>query len=368
MNTVDSNDKKFMRAALVLAKKGLGWTSPNPAVGAVVVRRGKIVGRGYHQRAGGPHAETVALNQAGKKAEGATLYVTLEPCNHFGRTPPCTLAILESGIRRVVYGLNDPNPHVKGGGGEWLRARGITVVQGVLEEECRRLNEVYIKWIATGLPFVILKAAVSLDGRIATRTGDSQWISGELSRLWVHRLRNRVDAVLVGIGTVLKDDPRLTVRLPGKRVKDPLRVVIDPRLRLPLKAKLLADPTRVIVATKAPLPRRKGESLKKMGVELLLLPEKEGRLSLQALLTHLGRKGVTSLLVEGGAETFAGFLEEGQADKIMVFIAPCLIGGQKAPGLIGGVGPERIAQAHRLKEMRVKTIGRDILVEAYPEK
>jgi diaminohydroxyphosphoribosylaminopyrimidine deaminase/5-amino-6-(5-phosphoribosylamino)uracil reductase len=223
--------------------KGIGPDLPNPVVGAVVVKNNRVVGKGYHQRAGGPHAEVYALKEAGDQAKGATLYVTLEPCNHFGRTPPCTLAIQESGIARVVYGMNDPNPQVKGGGGEWLRAQGLEVVKGVLEEECRRLNEVYIKWIATGLPFVILKAAISLDGRIATRTGDSQWISGETSRLLVHRLRNQVDAVLVGIGTVLKDDPRLTVRLPGERkTKDPLRVVIDPRLRLPRRPVSSATP------------------------------------------------------------------------------------------------------------------------------
>jgi diaminohydroxyphosphoribosylaminopyrimidine deaminase/5-amino-6-(5-phosphoribosylamino)uracil reductase len=369
MDTSAAQDRKFMAMALRLARKGLGRTSPNPVVGAVVVKNNRVVGKGYHQRAGGPHAEVYALKEAGDQAKGATLYVTLEPCNHFGRTPPCTLAIQESGIARVVYGMNDPNPQVKGGGGEWLRAQGLEVVKGVLEEECRRLNEVYIKWIATGLPFVILKAAISLDGRIATRTGDSQWISGETSRLLVHRLRNQVDAVLVGIGTVLKDDPRLTVRLPGeKKTKDPLRVVIDPRLRLPQKARLLSDPGRVVVATRDPYPSRKGEALKKLGVDLLLLREEKGRLSLRSLLAHLGRRGVTSLLVEGGAETFAGFLEERMVDKILVFIAPCLIGGKKAPGMIGGKGAARIAEALRLKEMRVRTLGEDIFVEAYPEK
>lgn len=368
MDILESKDRQFMKTALRLARRGLGRTSPNPAVGAVIVKKGQIVGRGYHQRAGGPHAEVLALREAGKNAEGATLYVTLEPCNHFGKTPPCTLAILESGITRVVYGMDDPNPHVKGGGGTWLRAQGLKVVKGVLEEECRRLNEAYIKWIVTGLPFVIIKAAVSLDGRIATRTGDSQWISDEPSRLWVHRLRNQVDAILVGIGTVLKDDPRLTVRLPGVKTKDPYRVVIDPRLRLPVTARILAEPSKVIVATRNSHPSRKGAVLEKMGVEILPLPEMEGRLSLRTLLTYLGRKGITSLLVEGGSETFAGFLEERQADKILVFIAPCLIGGRRAPGLVGGEGAARISEALPLKEMRARSVGRDILVEAYPEK
>ena len=244
MSSLVSTDIQYMKKAIVLARKGLGRTSPNPIVGAVVVRKGRVIGQGFHQKAGGPHAEPIAIAQAGKEAKGATLYVNLEPCNHFGRTPPCTQAIIESGIKKVVFGLSDPNPVVKGGGADRLQSQGIEVVGGVLEEDCRRLNEVYIKWITTGLPFVIMKAAVSLDGRIATRTGDSKWISNERSRLLVHRIRNQVDGILVGIGTVVKDDPLLTVRLPQGKIKDPLRIILDPRLRISRTARILQVPER----------------------------------------------------------------------------------------------------------------------------
>ena len=273
MSSLVSTDIQYMKKAIVLARKGLGRTSPNPMVGAVVVRKGRVVGQGFHQKAGGPHAEPMAIAQAGKEAKGATLYVNLEPCNHFGRTPPCTQAIIESGIKKVVFGLSDPNPLVKGGGADRLQSQGIEVVRGVLEEDCRRLNEVYIKWITTGLPFVILKAAVSLDGRIATRTGDSKWISNERSRLLVHHLRNQVDGVVVGIRTVIKDDPLLTVRLPKRKIKDPLRIVLDPRLRISLKARILEGPAKTLIVSGTKVRDHKRQNLKKKGVEILSLPD-----------------------------------------------------------------------------------------------
>jgi diaminohydroxyphosphoribosylaminopyrimidine deaminase/5-amino-6-(5-phosphoribosylamino)uracil reductase len=359
---------KFMKMALHLAEKGRGRTRPNPMVGAVIVRKGLVVGQGYHQKAGGPHAEVMALERAGKKASGATLYVTLEPCNHFGRTPPCTIAVLESGIKKVVFGMNDPNPKVKGGGAEWLRARGVEVIKGGMEEDCRRLNEVYIKWIATGLPFVILKTAASLDGRIATRSGDSKWISSEASRLLVHRLRNQVDGIVAGIGTVIKDDPRLTVRLPRGKIRDPLRIIIDPRLRISPRALVLNNPSGALVVTAESVPARKREALEQIGVEIMTLPVKNGLFSPRELLARLGRRGLTSLLLEGGAETYAGFLQEGQVDKLIVFFAPCLLGGRKAVGMIGGPGANRVDEAVRLKVTKVRTLGGDIFVEAYPEK
>ncbi|OGP51372.1 MAG: riboflavin biosynthesis protein RibD [Deltaproteobacteria bacterium RBG_13_43_22] len=360
-------DIQYMKMALRLARKGLGRTSPNPVVGAVVVRKGMVVGQGFHQKAGGPHAEPIALAQAGEKARGATLYISLEPCNHFGRTPPCTQAILESGIRKVVFGMADPNPAVAGRGADWLSSRGIDVVQGVLEEDCRRLNEVYIKWIKTGLPFVILKAAVSLDGRIATRTGDSKWISNEKSRLLVHGIRNQVDGVLVGIGTVVKDDPWLTVRLPRGKIKDPLRIVLDPRLRIPLKARILKGPAKTVIITGGKVVSDKRQAIEKKGVEILSLPCRDGHISIKKMMTLLGKKGITSLLVEGGAEVYGAFLDERQADKLVVFITPCLIGGRKAKGMIGGIGAASISEALRFKEMKVKSWAGDILVEAYPE-
>ena len=359
---------QYMKSALRLARKGLGRTSPNPMVGALAVRKGVVVGQGFHQKAGGPHAERIALDVAGEKARGATLYLNLEPCNHFGRTPPCTHLILERGITKVVYGLNDPNPRVKGGGAEWLRSRGVEVISGVLEPECRRLNELFIKWIVTGRPFVTLKAAISLDGRIATRTGDSKWISNERSRLLVHRLRNEVDGVLVGINTVRRDDPLLTVRLPTGKIKDPLRIVIDPRLRISPKARILNDNGKTLIVTGTQAPTGKKKKLESKGTEIFSLPEREGRISIKDMLTELGRRSLTSLLVEGGAEVNASFLNEGQVDKLVLFIAPLLLGGQKAKGMIGGRGVAQITEAIRLKEMKVRILDGDILVEAYPQK
>lgn len=368
MSTHDPIDAAFMKQALRLARKGLGRTSPNPMVGALVVRKGIVVGQGYHQKAGGPHAERIALIEAGGKAKGATLYLNLEPCNHFGRTPPCTQMILEMGIKKVVFGMADPNPTVKGGGAEMLRSHGIEVVQGVREQDCRRLNEFFIKWISTGLPFVILKAAISLDGRIATRTGDSKWISNERSRLLVQQMRNQVDGVLVGIGTVMEDDPLLTVRLSKGKIKDPLRIVIDPRLRISPTARILGGYKKTLIVTGREVPISKKKALESKGVEILSLPDRERRISIKDLLVQLGQRGITSLLVEGGTEIFGSFISEGQMDKLVLFIAPCLIGGQKAKGMIGGTGVSRITEAVRFKEMKVKPWAGDILVEAYVEK
>jgi diaminohydroxyphosphoribosylaminopyrimidine deaminase / 5-amino-6-(5-phosphoribosylamino)uracil reductase len=367
MSSFALTDIQYMKKAINLARKGLGRTSPNPMVGAVIVRKGVVVGQGFHQKAGGLHAEPMAVAQAGKKAKGATLYVNLEPCNHFGRTPPCTQAILASGIKKVVLGMADPNPGVKGGGADWLRSQGIEVVEGILEEDCRRLNEVYIKWITTGLPFVIMKAAISLDGRIATRTGDSKWISNERSRLLVHRIRNQVDAVLVGIGTVVKDDPLLTVRLARGKIKDPRRIILDPRLRISPKARILTGSGKTLVISGSRAPILKKQELEKKGVEVLSLPDREGQISIKELLICLGRRGITSLLIEGGAEVYGSFLTERQVDKLFVFIAPCLIGGRKALGMIGGTGITQMTEAIRFKEMKVKPWSGDILVEAYPE-
>lgn len=361
-------DIHYMKLALRLARKGAGRTSPNPMVGAVVVRKGVVIGQGFHQKAGGPHAERIALDAAGEKAKGATLYLNLEPCNHFGRTPPCSRLILERGISKVVFGMTDPNPKVKGGGAGWLGSQGVEVVPGVLEQECRRLNEFFVKWIVTDRPFVVLKAAISLDGRIATRTGDSKWISSERSRLLVHRMRNEVDGVLVGIGTVIKDDPLLTVRLPKGKIKDPLRIVIDPRLRISPKARILNDTGKTLIVTGTGVSPDKWEKLESKGAEILSLPEQEGHISIKDLLTDLGRRGLTSLLVEGGAEVYASFLSEGQVDKLVLFIAPLLVGGRQAKGMIGGRGAAQITEAIRLKEMKVKAWAGDILVEAYPEK
>ncbi|MGQ9919961.1 MAG: bifunctional diaminohydroxyphosphoribosylaminopyrimidine deaminase/5-amino-6-(5-phosphoribosylamino)uracil reductase RibD [Desulfobacca sp.] len=360
-------DRSFMARALRLAKKGAGFTSPNPMVGAVVVRDGRIVGQGYHRRYGGPHAEVEALSQAGAAARGATLYVTLEPCNHHGKTPPCTQAVLAAGIARVVIANADPNPRVTGGGAAFLRQQGLQVEMGLLAEAARRLNEPFFKASTTGRPWVIAKAAASLDGKIATHTNDSHWITGPAARLWVHRLRHQVDAILVGVGTVVADDPQLTTRLPRGRGKDPVRVILDSRLRLPLTAQVLqlhsTAPTWIACTEAAPPDKR--EALAALGAECLLLPSRQGRVDLEALLSLLGQRRLQSLLVEGGAEVHGAFFEAGLIDKFYLFLAPKLIGGRQAPGVFGGQGITRLAEAPSLRELTIRRLGPDLLISGY---
>ena len=354
-----ADDERFMRLALELAHKGEGETNPNPIVGAVVVKDGRIVGEGYHHRFGGPHAEVFALDEAGDEAHGATLYVTLEPCSHHGKTPPCTERIIAAKIARVVIACRDPNPLVNGHGIERMRAAGIEVTEGVLEEEARRANEIFFKFITTGRPFVQLKLAESLDGKIATRTGDAKWISGADSRVEVHCLRRRFAAILVGVGTAIADDPRLNVRhVAGK---DPLRIVLDGRGRIPLAATLLCGEGRTIVVT-ATMAREKEAALLALGAEVWRLPEKEGCVALPAFLRRLGEEKIDSLLVEGGGETAAAFLEADLVDKVAFFIAPILIGGRAATPAIGGAGAEQVSEALHLRRIEIERIGEDLLV------
>ena len=365
-------DERYMRLALKLARKGLGRTSPNPMVGAVVVRGKTIVGRGYHHRAGEPHAEILALRQAGTKARGATLYLNLEPCDHFGRTPPCTRAILNSGITRVVSGMRDPNPLVSGRGFRRLRKAGIQVDVGVLEEECQELNAPFCTFITGKRPFVTLKAAASLDGKVATQSGDSRWISSEASRNYVHRLRQAMDGVMVGIGTVLKDDPLLTARLPGKKkIRQPLRIVVDSRLRVPLRSQLVRTagqyPTLVATTPAASLSRR--QRLAAANVEVAVIPkDARGHVSLRGLMKDLARRGVVSLLLEGGSTLNGGALKERVVDRVLFFLAPKIIGGQRAPGVFGGDGALLIKDALPVKILKVRQTGPDILIEGIPGK
>jgi diaminohydroxyphosphoribosylaminopyrimidine deaminase/5-amino-6-(5-phosphoribosylamino)uracil reductase len=347
-----------MREALAAARRGLGRTSPNPAVGAVVVRQGKIVGRGHHARAGGPHAEVVALRAAGEAARGADLYTTLEPCDHFGKTPPCSLAILAAGVRRVLVGSRDPNPLVQGRGLARLRDHGVEVVVGVLAGECDRLNAAWFTFITAGRPHVTLKAAVTLDGRTAARTGDSRWVTGEEARAWVHRLRDRVDAVLVGAGTARADDPALTARLPGGRGRDPLRVVLDTDLRLPAGLKLFTErsPAPTLVAHASTRRRRLPAR-----VELVHCGRGPGGVDLHDLLAKLAARGVTHLLVEGGGAVHARFLEAGLVDEVAVLVAPKLLGADGLP-LTRGKGPARMSEALRLADVQVERLGDDVLV------
>lgn len=360
-------DEKFMRLALRLAMKGMGKTSPNPMVGAVVVKGKTIVGRGYHHRAGEPHAEILALRQAGERARGATLYLNLEPCDHCGKTPPCTRAILQAKIKRVVAGMKDPNPLVSGRGIERLRRAGVQVRVGVLEEESRELNRTFCKFITTREPFVTLKAAATLDGKVATKSGDSRWISSEASRNYVHGLRQAMDAVMVGIGTVLKDDPLLTVRLAGgKQPGQPLRVVVDSRLRIPLNSQVVRTalhfPT-LVAATREASPS-KMKKLARAKLEILIIEsDAQGRVSLRALMRELGRRGVVSVLLEGGSTLNASALREGIVDRLLLFFAPKIIGGQRAPGVIGGEGALLIKDAEPVKILKIRRIGPDILIE-----
>lgn len=349
----------FMRLALREARRGFGRTSPNPAVGALLVRNGRIVARGHHTRAGAPHAEVVAIRRAGARARGSDLYTTLEPCNHWGRTPPCTLAILQAGVKRVFVGSRDPNPLVNGNGAARLHRGGVEVVLGVLRRECRALNERWLRFITAGRPHVTLKAAVTLDGKIATRGGSSRWVTGPEARAEAHRLRDRADAVLVGAGTARADDPRLTARLPGGRGRDPLRVVLDSRLGLPGSLRLFRHrspaPTLVAHVSGRPRPRP--------GVEYLRCRGRGGRVDLRDLLEKLAGRGVVALLVEGGAAVHASFLEERLADRVVLFVAPRIVGGGGI-SWVAGAGARRMADALRLLDVEVRRAGEDLVVSA----
>lgn len=366
-----------MRAALVEAEKGRGRTHPNPVVGAVLVRGGRTIAVGHHAQAGGPHAEASVLRAAGERARGAELFVTLEPCNHFGRTPPCTEAILAAGVGRVVFGSRDPNPAVRGHGARRLRNAGVQVVSGVLRAECDASNEQWFKFITRGLPWVHLKAAVTLDGKIATAAGDSRWVSGPAARALVHRMRDSLDAVLVGVGTALADDPRLTARIPrsgagargtrpGGPPRDPLRIVVDSAARLPPGARMLRQRSSAgtLLALTRRAPRARRAALERAGATLLACDESaEGRVDLRHLLRLLAGHGITSVLVEGGAGIFGSFLQQGLWDELSLFVAPRVAG---ADGLswAGFSGPPGMREALALTRLQARPVGPDLLVTA----
>ncbi|EPX57859.1 Diaminohydroxyphosphoribosylaminopyrimidine deaminase [Cystobacter fuscus DSM 2262] len=355
----------FMRLALEEAAKGLGRTSPNPVVGAVLVKGGRIIARGYHRRAGTAHAEVVALEAAGAKARGADLYTTLEPCDHYGRTPPCSQALIDAGVRRVITASSDPNPKVNGKGVARLRRAGVEVLTGVLKDEADQLNRPFFKAMRTGLPFVTLKAAVTLDGKLATATGDSRWVTGEQARAWVHRLRDQVDVILVGATTARRDNPQLTTRLPGGGGKDPVRVVVDSHLRLPSTLQVFTQrsPARTVVATLEEPSARKAKRLLATGTDVWQLPEKQGRVDLEALMRRLAREGLNHVLVEGGAEMYGSFLREELADELLLFVAPKLIGGE---GLSwsGSLGVKQMARALTVGALSMEQVGTDLLLRA----
>jgi diaminohydroxyphosphoribosylaminopyrimidine deaminase/5-amino-6-(5-phosphoribosylamino)uracil reductase len=335
----------------------------------VVVRKGRVVAAGFHRKAGAPHAEVEALSQLkGNARQGDTLYVTLEPCNHFGRTPPCTRAILEKGLRTVVVGMRDPNPHVTGGGCEYLSRHGVEVVTGVLEEECRRLNEWFVTYVSKGRPFVIAKTAMTLDGWTATSAGHSRWVTNERSRHWVHRLRNQVDAVMVGVGTVTADDPLLNTRLTKGRGRDPVRVVVDTHLSIPVNARVLGPPgeSETLIAVSKNVANRRLKKLDGKGITFLRCPEKEGRIDLRALMDILGKRSIGSLLLEGGATLLGAMIRERLVDKFCIFKAPKIFGGSDGRPMALGKGPIRMDQSIVLKDIRIRRFGEDVLIVGYP--
>jgi len=361
------NNQYFMETALELAARGAGYTSPNPMVGAVVVKNGEVVGRGWHQKAGGPHAEVFAINDAGELARDATLFVTLEPCNHVGRTDPCTKKILSAGIRHVVMAMADPNPDVAGGGAEFLIRNGATVETGVCENQARKLNDIFIKYIRTKRPFVLLKCAATLDGRIATRTGDAKWVTGPSARNYVHELRHRMDAIMVGINTVTADNPRLTARLEGKAAVDPIRVILDTHLSIPENANVLhlkssAD-TLIVTGNLAPSGKRK--RLEAAGIKIITADIKDGRIDLDALMNRLGEMGVTSLLIEGGALVSAAALKAGVVDKVCFFYAPKILGGDDGIPMCRGAGPELMSHSIPVTDITVRQFDGDVMIEGY---
>jgi len=361
------DDSFFMKMALDLAEQGIGYTSPNPMVGAVVVKDGKVVGRGWHQIPGGPHAEVYAIDDAGDQAKGADLYVTLEPCNHHGKTPPCTEKIIGSGIRRVIMAMTDPNPDVAGGGAQRLEQAGISVVSGVCEKEAQQLIEFFTKYVKTKRPFAILKIAATLDGRIATRTGDSKWITGETSRKYVHELRHAVDAILVGVNTIKTDNPQLTTRLEGKKGKDPTRIILDTNLSIPEEAKVLHNdsPSDTIIITGNSVPLEKKSRLEKMGAQIIDAKLKDNLIDLNALMDKLGQMRITSLLIEGGSRVAAEAINARIVDKICFFYAPKILGGDDGAPMLRGMGPALMSQSVAVSDVTVRRFDEDMMIEGY---
>jgi diaminohydroxyphosphoribosylaminopyrimidine deaminase/5-amino-6-(5-phosphoribosylamino)uracil reductase len=351
-----------MKLALEEAEKGCGWVSPNPMVGAVIVKDGAIIGKGYHKKYGDLHAERNALASCSQTPEGAVMYVTLEPCCHYGKTPPCTEAIIASGISEVVVGCRDPNPLVAGKGMDILRNHGIEVTVGVLEEECSRQNEVFFHYITQKTPYVVMKYAMTIDGKTATATGKSKWITGEAARAHVHCLRHQYSAIMVGVGTVLADDPLLTCRLPDS--KNPARVICDTRLRIPMESNVVktTHEVKTYIATSCP-DGGKADKLRGCGCEIIAVPMDEGHIDLKELVTLLGTLKIDSVLLEGGETLHASALENGIVNKVCAYIAPKIFGGASAKTAVGGQGVDSPDEAYHLKDRRITLLGDDILLE-----
>jgi diaminohydroxyphosphoribosylaminopyrimidine deaminase/5-amino-6-(5-phosphoribosylamino)uracil reductase len=358
-------DEAFMRRALELAARGRGLTSPNPMVGAVVVREGEVVGEGFHARAGAPHAEVEALRAAGPRARGATLYVTLEPCNHHGRTPPCAPVVQAAGLTRVVAALADPNPFVAGGGADALRAAGVAVETGLLADEAAAQNRVFLTAMRERRPHVTLKAGMTADGKIADVHGGARWITGEAARAEAHRQRSEADAIVVGITTVLRDDPALTVRLERPWPREPYRVILDTSARTPPGARVITGATasRAVIAVGDPAPAGRVAAIEAAGAEVLRCPTRHGHVAVDALVAALFARDVRGVLLEGGGEVHAAFLEAGLVDRVTLFVAPLLLGGREAPSVVGGAGRE-LKSAVRLGPMSARLVGADLMIEA----
>ncbi len=363
--------QRYMECALSLARLATGYTSPNPAVGAVVVKDGLVVGMGYTHPAGSEHAEIMALRQAGNRAEGATMYVTLEPCPHYGRTPPCTEAIIDAGISEVCVALFDPNPAVSARGIKRLSENGIRTHVGMCQQEAYEINEAYIKHVTTGLPFVVAKFAMSLDGKIATKTGDSKWITKDETRKYAHALRHTVDAIMVGVNTIVADNPRLTAKGCGGRggpgKKQPLRLVIDTKGKVPLEARIFEPPGEVLLAVAAPFDSVKRERFVEAGVEVVELPDRGGSVDILELLKLLGERGIVTVLVEGGGKLLGSLFDDHLVDKVLAFISPVIIGGCEAVS-VGGDGVDSMPEALRLSRVDIRSFDDDILISGYIDK
>lgn len=356
------SDEFYMKRALFLARKGAGRVSPNPMVGAVIVKNGQSIAEGWHRRYGEAHAEINAIKATKVPLKGATLYVTLEPCHHHGKTPPCVESVIAAKFARVVIGMVDPNPLVAGKSIAALQAHGIETTVGVLERDCRELNETFVKYMETGLPYVTVKFAQTLDGRIATATGHSQWISGEKSRRFAHQLRSLHDAILVGAGTVLKDDPELTVR--QVKGRNPLRIVVDPALDIPLDAKILRDQNqaRTLIVTGTNIPPEKQDRIRTLGVEILPFGDRKGNLfDLKALFSHLGQQKISSILVEGGSGVITSVFKEGLADRVVAIIAPKIVG--EGLNTVGDLGIIDMNKALELTFKKITRSGPDVILD-----
>lgn len=355
-----------MAHAIRLAEKGKGWVNPNPLVGAMLIKNSAVIGEGFHAFFGGPHAEVNAVHNSTETVKDSTLIVTFEPCIHQGKTPPCAPFIVENGIAEVIVGVKDPNPVVNGKGIDYLTSHGVKVHTGVLEDEIRHQNEIFLKFITSHLPFCILKTAMTMDGKTATITGESKWISGERSRQLVHELRHQVSAVMVGINTVRKDDPLLNVRREGKKNKDPLKIVVDTYGKIPLNANILThEPQLTIVATTSAAPKDKLKELERLGAQVIVCPGKNKVVDLVFLMETLGKMEVDSILIEGGSTLAFSALKEGIVDKFIGFISPKIVGGTNAPTAVGGEGIGTLSEAMIVDRMKIKKLGDDFYFEGY---